>query len=188
MPSAMLDHTIRWFSRPFRALLPAVVAVALLMAATETRAEPSDTTLPQPQGPVILTITGAITRTNGDGVARFDRAMLEALPGRTAAVTTPWLSGVTTYEGPFGAAVLEAVGATGSTLQIRALNDYVAEIPAEDFQREGLILALRENGKIMSVRERGPVFLIYPFDLDPALNTETYYNRSVWQISTIEVE
>lgn len=171
----------------WRRLLPAVLAAVLLLTAAAT-ARAADGELPQPQGPVILTITGAITRTNGDGVARFDRAMLEALPGRSAAVETPWLSGVTTYEGPFGAAVLAAVGASGATLKVRALNDYVAEVPAEDFQRDGLILALRENGKVMSVRERGPVFIIYPFDLDPALNSEKYYNRSVWQISTIEVE
>jgi len=35
--------------------------------------------LPRPAGPVILTVTGAISITNAPGKAEFDQAMLEAL-------------------------------------------------------------------------------------------------------------
>ena len=39
----------------------------------------------------------------------------------------------------------------------------------------------------MAVREKGPLFVIYPFDADPSLFNEKYFNRSVWQVKAIEV-
>ena len=39
----------------------------------------------------------------------------------------------------------------------------------------------------MSVRDKGPLFVIYPFDEAPELNNETYYGRSAWQVKSIEV-
>ena len=39
------------------------------------------------------------------------------------------------------------------------------------------------NGKAMSIRDKGPIFLLYPFSDDPSLNNEVIQNRSVWQIS-----
>ena len=49
------------------------------------------------------------------------------------------------------------------------------------------ILATRMDGQLMSVRDKGPLFLIYPFDLDSGLYNEKYFARSVWQIKEIEV-
>jgi hypothetical protein len=37
------------------------------------------------------------------------------------------------------------------------------------------------------VREKGPLFMIYPFDSDAALRNPLYYSRSVWQLKTIDV-
>jgi hypothetical protein len=91
------------------------------------------------------------------------------------------------FEGPLGSAFLDAVGAKGDTLLITALNDYTAEVPIEDFRKWPVILATRMNGEPMPVREKGPIFVIYPFDADPALYNELYFNRSVWQVKSIEV-
>ena len=49
------------------------------------------------------------------------------------------------------------------------------------------ILAIKMNGEPMTVRNKGPLFLIYPFDTNPDLYNEKYFNRSVWQIKEIEV-
>ncbi len=162
-----------------------LLAPALLLAASLAA---SAGELAKPTGPVVLTVTGAIANTNADGAAEFDLAMLEALPGRKAVVETPWYEGSVTFEGPLGRAVLEAVGATGTTLTVAALNDYAAEVPVEDFTGRDTILATRLGGAPMSVRDKGPLFLIYPFDLEPGLANEKYFSRSVWQIKTIAVE
>ena len=143
--------------------------------------------LDAPQGPVVLTVKGDIANPNVDGAAVFDMAMLEALAGRKAAMETPWTKGVTTFEGPLLSAVLEAAGAKGATLKVVALNDYSADVPMEDATDLNSILAVKMNGKPMSVRDKGPIFMIYPFDEKPELYNEKYFSRSVWQIKEIDV-
>jgi hypothetical protein len=143
--------------------------------------------LDAPKGPVILTVKGKLSHPNAGEAAQFDLAMLEALPRRTATVKTPWTDGEPTFSGPLLQAVLEAAGAEGETLLVKALNDYFSAVPMSDARSIDTILATRLNGKPMSVREKGPLFLIYPFDLDPALYNEKYFSRSVWQIKEIEV-
>jgi hypothetical protein len=144
--------------------------------------------LPSPSGPVVLTISGRITNTNAGKTAEFDIAMLEALPSRTAKVTTPWAEGVNAFQGPLTRAVLEAVGAQGTKLKVIALNDYSAEVPAEDFIKFDVILALKKNDAYLPVRNQGPIFVIYPFDTNPNLYNEVYFGRSVWQVKSIEVQ
>ena len=143
--------------------------------------------LPRPTGPVVLTVSGQIARTNAGDTAEFDLAMLEALPGRTARVNTPWAEGVNAFQGPLTRAVLDAVGARGSRLKITALNDYSAEVPADDFVRFDVILALRKNDAYLPIRNQGPIFVMYPFDTNPDLYNEVYFSRSVWQVRSIEV-
>jgi hypothetical protein len=39
----------------------------------------------------------------------------------------------------------------------------------------------------MPVRDKGPLFVIYPFDAQPELRNAIYYSRSAWQLRSIEV-
>lgn len=161
--------------------------LAAAVLALSTLASANAGQLDAPAGDVILTVTGKVTNTNADGAAGFDFAMLEALAGRRATMETPWTTGATTFDGPLLAAVLEAAGGHGKRLLVKALNDYSAEIPIEDATAYETILALRMNGAPMSVRDKGPLFLIYPFDKNPEIYNEKYFSRSVWQIREIEV-
>lgn len=140
-----------------------------------------------PKGPVVLTVSGKISNSNGPAGVSLDAAMLAALPSRVTITDTPWYSSKTRFEGPLGAALLDLVGATGTMLRVTALNDYVVEIPVADLRRWPVILATKINDKPISVREKGPIFVIYPFDLEPALYNELYFGRSAWQLKTIEV-
>lgn len=155
--------------------------LAALLAAAPAAA------LDVPKGPVILTISGAVAQPNRDGSAVFDLSMLEGLEGRRVTMETPWTQGEVEFSGPFLREVLEAAGADGSRLIIRALNGYSAELPISDARDIDTILATRLDGKIMIVRTKGPSMLVYPFDQDRALYNEKYFARSVWQIGEIEV-
>ncbi|KQW31876.1 hypothetical protein ASE36_06585 [Rhizobium sp. Root274] len=157
--------------------------LALLLGAVSST---SALALDAPTGPVVLTVKGAITNTNAGNTAEFDLAMLEALAGRKATMETPWTDGKVTFEGPLLSALLEAVGSTGTLLSVKALNDYAAEVPAED-AKLATMLATRMDGKPMSVRDKGPLMIVYPFDQNPDLYNEKYFSRSVWQIKEIEV-
>lgn len=158
---------------------------AILLAATGSFATAQE--LAQPSDQVILTISGAITQTNSDRVATFDLGMLDALDQRQTVTETPWYDGTQDFSGPTLATILEQVGASGSTLRIIALNEYAAEIPMQEALNLPVILATRHQGSLMSVRDKGPLFVIYPFTEMPELNNEVYFNRSVWQVKAIEV-
>ena len=161
-----------------------LAALLLSMAAASTAGAGQ---LETPAGDVILTVTGNVDNTNRSGAAVFDMTMLEALAGRSATMETPWTTGETSFDGPLLRAVIEAAGGHGKRLLVKALNDYTAEVPIEDATAYETILALKMNGAPMSVRDKGPLFLIYPFDKHPELYNEKYFSRSVWQIREIEV-
>ena len=40
-------------------------------------------------------------------------------------------------------------------------------------------------GNRFSIRDKGPLFIIYPFDQDESLRNETYFARSVWQLKEL---
>ena len=137
---------------------------------------------------MILTVSGDITNTNADGAAEFDLEMLEALPGRETTIETPWYSSAKMFSGPLISALLETVGAGEGGLIVTALNDYAADIPRGDVEDYPVILATRIDGQRMSVRDKGPGFVVYPFDVDPDLYNEVIFGRSVWQVASIEVD
>ncbi|KQT85761.1 molybdopterin-dependent oxidoreductase [Aurantimonas sp. Leaf443] len=163
-----------------RLVLAACVAAAFLGSAVAGE-------LPAPSGPAVLTVSGAIANTNVDGFARFDMATLEAMQDRSATMETPWTAKATTFSGPLLRSVLAAVGAKGRTIRLVALNDYASDLPVEDAAELDTMLATRMDGAPMSVRDKGPLFLIYPFDQSADLYNEKYFSRSVWQIKEIKV-
>lgn len=143
--------------------------------------------LQRPSGAVVLTVTGRIGQTNAGGVASFDMAMLEQLPQRSFVTATPWYATAHKFTGPLLRDVLGACGASGSTLRAIALNDYSVDLPFDDAQRHDVLLARLLDDKPMAVRDRGPLFIIYPFDSDAQLRTTVYYSRSAWQLKALEV-
>ena len=83
---------------------------------------------------------------------------------------------------------MKTVGAQGHTVTAIALNDYVTTIPIEDFAKYGAILALKRDGTYMSVRDKGPLFIVYPYDSNPDLQSQTYFGRSAWQVMKLIIE
>ncbi len=142
----------------------------------------------QPQGRVLLEISGAIANPNGDGgVRRYDRAMLEALGTHEILTETPWTDGETRFEGVLARDLMADSGAEGDVIDAIALNDYTVSIPVMDFDTYGVILAYRRDGAELTVRDRGPLWIIYPWSDVPDLQNELYYSRSIWQLRAIEV-
>lgn len=155
-----------------------------LISLSSAAAEP----LRKPEGKLILVISGTIKNTNNANVAEFDRAMLEAIGLETVQTTSPWYEGSLRFEGVSLDKLMKHVGASGTKVTAIALNDYVTTIPLEDFTKFNVILAMKREGKEMAIRDKGPLFIIYPFDSDPQLHSQTYYTRSAWQVSKLIVE
>lgn len=175
MSTVTLSQTTR------AAHLPMLLLVAMLGAPAV--AEP----LPEPEGEVVLTISGRIEFTNADGTARFDRAMLEALPQTSFTTGTIWTEGRSEFTGVELDDLLARVGAEGETLHAMALNDYKVDVPVSDARDGGPILAYRMDGEHMTTREKGPLWIVYPFDDNPDYRSEVIYSRSIWQLDRIQV-
>ena len=154
------------------------------MAATAAQAQ----TLGTPKDKTILTVSGDITEKNSDSGVQFDRAMLEQIGMTTVETTTPWYKGSMKFEGVPLDKLMATVGAKGGKVVAYALNDYTTEIPMEDFTKHHAILAMKRNGEYMPVRDKGPLFVVYPYDSDPELKSQTYYSRSAWQVARIVVK
>lgn len=159
-----------------------------LVAAFSAGLALADETLPVPSSDVILTVTGDIEVKNAADRAEFDREMLEALPLAQIKTSTSWTEGQQTFEGVSAAAVLDAVGAEGSTVTAIALNDYKVEIPLSDFRDYPVLLALKMNGATLRVRDKGPIWIVYPRDDHPELATAEIDQRWIWQVKELHID
>ncbi|TLV14670.1 oxidoreductase [Klebsiella indica] len=144
--------------------------------------------LPVPAGKTVLTISGKIENTNQGDTAIFDVATLEKLGMETVVTTTPWYSGKVRFDGISLNKLMKLVGAKGKSARVVALNDYISVIPLDDFYKFPVVLALKMNGEYMRIRDKGPLFIVYPYDSSPELQNQIYYSRSVWQVSKIIIE
>lgn len=133
----------------------------------------------------VLTVDG---KTSQSQVYGFTMADLEAMPQATIETGTPWHQGVVEFVGVPLAKLMEEVGAVGETAYITALNDYAVEVPISDFSEFGVILATKADGAYMPISDKGPLFVVYPFDSEPELQSEAYLMRAVWQVKSITIE
>jgi hypothetical protein len=159
---------------------------AFVFATTVFANGPAFALKPPSERPV-LTVSGKIGLTNVGKLARFDMKMLEALPQHSFTTRTPWYDKPVKFTGPLLADVLAAVQASGSTLSAVAINDYQISIPMADTTRHKVIVARLLDDQPMPVREKGPLFIVYPFDESAELRASTYYERSIWQLKALEV-
>ncbi len=175
----MMNH--HWFI-PFKLVL-AVLILALtvsIVQATES--------LPSPEGRVILEITGAIDKTNIMNKARFDHKMLEAIGFSELQTSTPWTEGIPIFKGILIRKLLDYVGAQGESVLAVALNDYKVEIPISDFRDYPVILASTMDGVRLKVRDKGPLWIIYPVDQYQELKVVEVQSRWVWQVKELRVQ
>lgn len=143
--------------------------------------------LDAPPGPVVLTVTGRTRDGQRGNPVQFEMAMLERLPQVGYTTHTPWYGQPRRFSGPLLREVLSSVGLHGTQLRLVALNDYRVDMPMDDVLQFDVLLARLMDDKPMAVRDKGPLFVIYPFDQHAALRNAVYYSRCAWQLRAIEV-
>jgi len=136
---------------------------------------------------VILTVSGDVGPNDGQNTWAFDRKALEALPSQLIETTTIWTEGMQSFEGVSLDVLLNHVQAEEGTIRAVALNDYAVTIPTSDAKEGGPIVAYSRNSRAMSVRDKGPLWIIYPYDANEAYQSEEIYARSIWQLNRLEV-
>ncbi len=159
------------------------VILSLHIASTQAQA----VTLPEMTGPVILTITGLDPAEFPGGEIALDVARLAAIGEDEIVTTTIWTKGPHHFSGVMLRDLVDFLDIKESVLRLHALNDYAVEFPTEDATDNAPILAYAMDGLAMSVREKGPIWVLYPFDDGPEYRTDTTFSRSIWQLDRIDV-
>jgi hypothetical protein len=162
----------------------AAVILGLLLAASAQAGEP----LAKPSGTVILTISGAIDVTNAPGQAEFDLEMLKAIGVDHMTTTTNWTDGKKVFEGVLVSKLLAAVGAHGKTASAAAIDDYVVELPTDEFARYPVLLAWSMDGQMMTARDKGPLWIVYPRDDYPELADPKLVWQWVWGLKSLAIK
>ena len=103
-----------------------------------------------------------------------------------------YVDGLTVFTGPKIQLVLDGFAYdAASEIKATAINDYFVTIPATDFLNGDVILATRRDGAEMSLRDKGPIWIIYQTDesdtdTDPTVSV--VHNRLIWQLRSLEVQ
>ncbi|MGO4853426.1 oxidoreductase [Phaeovulum sp. W22_SRMD_FR3] len=145
------------------------------------------TALPLPTGPIVLTVTGDISVTNQDGAAVFDDAMLATLPAISFTTTTNWTEGAHEFSGPALSTVLAALGAGPGIVDAKAANDYAVYFEPAEIGTDAPIITRLIDGKTFSLRDNGPLWVLYPYDSSADYETEKVYSLSIWQLASLHV-
>lgn len=128
--------------------------------------------------PVILQVTG-----NVEAARSFTLSQLRALGVTTIETSTAWTDGPRIFEGVLARSVMADIGPVSSDfVTAQALNDYQADIPLSDFADYDVIFAWSMDGQMLTRRDKGPLWIVYPRDSRPQLSEERYEHRWVWQL------
>jgi hypothetical protein len=136
----------------------------------------------------VLSVSQAAAAGQNPTTVDLDMATLEGLPHYTIATTTPWTDGVSRFEGVLVRDLLRHLGVNGALTTFAALNDYKVQIPTADFAKYDVLLAYKRDGAYMPVRDKGPLWVIYPLDQHPELNSEETRSKMIWQVRRVVVE
>jgi hypothetical protein len=149
-------------------------------------------------GPTLLTISGAIGRSNRgpldpaldqmmakqhiqfDKAFALDFAMLSAMPASTIKPTLEYDGKPHMLSGPPLADVLLQLGAPradATTVLLRAIDGYAVKPTLADIRRYRFILATHLDGKPMPLGGLGPVWAVYDADRMPELATRPLNER-----------
>lgn len=139
--------------------------------------------------PTLLSAEDILTITTPNSTTSFTREELLEMPQTTVVTLNDYVDDVTSFRGPSLRFLLERLGISqDKTLNMIALNDFSTEIPASDAFNYNVVLAVLRNGRTMPIRKKGPIWVIYPMDDHPELQSDIYNGRLVWQLKSIAVE
>lgn len=144
--------------------------------------------LAQPATSPILVVDGKIATTNRGRTAAFDLALLKTLPQITLKTMTAWTEGESSFTGVRLRDLLDRLGAQGATLTATAIDDYRTDIPMTDIRDYDVIVAFAMDGKPLPPDNKGPLWIVYPFSENPALQRDIYFARCVWQLNRLTVQ
>ncbi|WP_439273483.1 molybdopterin-dependent oxidoreductase [Pseudochrobactrum sp. HB0163] len=137
-------------------------------------------------------IGSLIIRDLDDRTVVLTEEQILALPRHQIQTSTAWTEGKHVFEGVFLGDLLAAAGidykaVQDKILQTEALNDYQIDVPVEDIAKYNPLVAAFMDGQRLSVRDKGPYWLVYPRDDYKDLQDLRYDHRWSWQLKELKV-
>ena len=123
----------------------------------------------------------------GVPVVRDMEELLE-FPQVSFETTTIWTEGLHEFSGPSLSSVLAAFEAGPGDLTLSALDRYSATLRRSMVDVLSPIIALRLDGQRIERRNKGPFWLMFPFDSHEKFQTAEYFAVSVWHLTQIKVQ
>lgn len=166
----------------------------------------------QPAGPALLTVTGAVGRTNRgpqdptldqmmrkrklqfDKAYTFDFNALLALPAISIKPTLEYDNRLHQLRGPSLIDVIKTTGAPlieSTRLLLRAVDGYAVTIDVTDARKYRFIVATHLDGRPMSLGGLGPLWAVYDADRFPEMRAKPVNARFAlcpWALYHIEVQ
>ncbi|MCR9265914.1 MAG: molybdopterin-dependent oxidoreductase [Flavobacteriaceae bacterium] len=110
---------------------------------------------------------------------------LKSMPQLSIETSTPWTEGKVIFSGPSLKEVIRKAGLDAKELVLMAKNEYAVEIQSEELRDDRPIVAWEMNSELLSLRGKGPYWIIYPFDQLGA-DRKIHYAKSIWQLIEIK--
>jgi hypothetical protein len=171
----------------------------------------SDAAAPSSDGPTLLTVSGAIGKSNRgaldpsldqlmkkhgiafDKAFTFDAAAIAKLPTVTIKPTIEYDAKPHTLQGPLVETVLQAAGVSPDAkvlLGMRAVDGYNVMVSLADARNYRMIVATRIDGQPLPLGGLGPLWVVYDADNLPAFKDKPLKERfglSPWGMYHIDV-
>lgn len=160
-------HTIR--KSRYTNLLIVFALLCLMLVSHGVKARP------------ILTLYGDVAKQS------FTREELMQLADRTIETETPWTEGRQVFLGVSAQKLLKVYDKQGHELKVHALNDYWSKLSTDEINKYNPVFAIKKNGEWMPIRDKGPIWVIYPLSEFNQYDNEILHSRMVWQVNRIEI-
>ncbi len=133
--------------------------------------------------PATLKVVGS---GGGPGQATLTLDDLRRLGATELRTATSWTQGTQIFVGVTGARLVQELRAQGREVVAEAVNGYRIVIPFDVFAAETTIIAYSRNGQPMTVREKGPLWVVFPFDADAKFRSDRYKSYAIWSLISVE--
>lgn len=133
----------------------------------------------------ILTVLGA----DGGELGGFTLETLDALEQSAYETDNAFVDAPSEFSGPLIRTVMADLGidAAGySEVRLTAINEYAVNVPISDVVDYDVMLATRRDGDEMSVRDKGPIWIMYPISQHDELQDSIYSSRLIWQLESLQ--
>lgn len=119
---------------------------------------------------------------------QYTLTQLQHLPQHEIRTKIPWTNETHTYRGPYLEEIFTLAKIKGEWLTLYALDHYQVSFNFKKIKMYKPILALQVDSKPLTIRTKGPIWLILPMSDYKELSAAIYNDYMIWHLIKISIE